>query len=76
MLDGGCFQRCGEDERGVQTLLRLTEPRAGRRVCDPQQGWQRMVRGRIPERTGFQTLLRLTEPRAGRRVCDPQQGWQ
>jgi hypothetical protein len=54
-------------------MLRLTEPRSGARVYDPQQGWQGNGRVEYAVRVDGSALLRLTEPRSGQRVCDPQQ---
>jgi hypothetical protein len=33
--------------------LRLTEPRSGERVCDPQQGWRWKARWEISGASGF-----------------------
>jgi hypothetical protein len=49
---------------GFSGLLRLTESRAGERVCDPQGRFRYRARGKSFGASGFSGLLRLTEPRA------------
>jgi len=54
-------------------MLRVIDPRAGQRLCEPQQRRNIHTHGMLHTPHPLPTLLRVADPLSGPRLCEPQQ---